>query len=46
MFDVFGKLPKADGYLKDGDTLKFSDNYEIKCLETPGHTPEDYASYR
>ena len=37
--DVFGKLPKADGYLKDGDMLKFSDNYEIKCLETPGHTP-------
>ena len=37
--DVFGKLPKAGGYLKDGDMLKFSDNYEIKCLETPGHTP-------
>lgn len=34
---VFGTLPKASGYLKEGDTIKFG-SYEIKVLETPGHT--------
>lgn len=34
---VFGTLPKASGYLKEGDTLKLG-NHTIKVLETPGHT--------
>jgi len=34
---VFGPLPKASGYLKEGDTLNLGDN-EIRVLETPGHT--------
>lgn len=34
---VFGTLPKASGYLKEGDIIKLG-SYEIKVLETPGHT--------
>ncbi|AJA48289.1 metallo-beta-lactamase family protein [Clostridium pasteurianum DSM 525 = ATCC 6013] len=28
----------GDKFLKEGDVLHFG-NYEIKCIETPGHTP-------
>lgn len=34
---LFTKLRKADGYLKDGDTLNCG-NKEIKVYATPGHT--------
>lgn len=34
---VFGKLPKASGYLKEGDTIKLG-NDTIEVIETPGHT--------
>ena len=34
---VFGTLPKASGYLKDGDTIKLGENI-IKVIATPGHT--------
>ncbi|WP_459481809.1 MBL fold metallo-hydrolase [Clostridium saccharoperbutylacetonicum] len=35
---VFGTLPKASGYLSEGNTLTLG-NHEIKVIETPGHTP-------
>ncbi len=34
---VFGTLPKASGYLQEGDTIKLG-NKEFKVIETPGHT--------
>lgn len=34
---VFGTLPKASGYLQEGDTIKLGDK-EFKVIETPGHT--------
>lgn len=34
---VFGKLPKASGYLQENDIIKLG-NKKIKVIETPGHT--------
>lgn len=36
--DVFGDLPVADGYVKEGDIITFG-NLKAKCIHTPGHTP-------
>lgn len=35
---IYGQLPKADGYINNGDVLTFGTK-TIKCIETPGHTP-------
>jgi hydroxyacylglutathione hydrolase len=34
---VFGTLPKASNYLKDGDSIKLGENI-VKVIATPGHT--------
>lgn len=34
---LFGKLRKADGYLKGGDIVAFGDK-SLKVISTPGHT--------
>jgi len=34
---VYGSIRVADGYLQDGDVLKFGDK-TIKVIHTPGHT--------
>lgn len=34
---VYGNLPKASGYLKEGDTLTMG-NHIVNVIETPGHT--------
>ncbi|MDD3225777.1 MAG: MBL fold metallo-hydrolase [Clostridium sp.] len=37
--DIYGKEEECgDKFVHDGDVLHF-DNHEIKCFETPGHTP-------
>lgn len=36
--EVFGDLPVADGYIKEGDIITFG-NLKVKCIHTPGHTP-------
>lgn len=38
MFGVLDSSKGADGNLKDGDILTLG-NMEVKCIETPGHTP-------
>lgn len=35
---IYGNIPKADGYLKDGDKIPLG-KHTITVLETPGHTP-------
>ncbi|SHE54344.1 MBL fold metallo-hydrolase [Clostridium fallax] len=35
---IYGNIPKADGYLKDGDKISLG-KHTITVLETPGHTP-------
>lgn len=35
---VFEALPKASGYLNEGDTLNLG-KHILKVIETPGHTP-------
>ncbi|MDD7794044.1 MBL fold metallo-hydrolase [Clostridium sp. 'White wine YQ'] len=34
---VFGKIPEAERYLKDGEEIDFS-GHKIKCIHTPGHS--------
>lgn len=37
--DIYGKEEECgDKFVHDGDVLNF-DNHDIKCFETPGHTP-------
>ena len=36
---LFGDIPKANGYLKNGDVFKFGNGNVIKTIDTPGHTP-------
>lgn len=38
MFGTFGSGVRADKNLSDGDKIELG-NKEIKCIETPGHTP-------
>lgn len=37
VYDVFGRIRKADGYLSDGDKINLG-NKEIIALYTPGHS--------
>lgn len=38
MYGSLTKYGKADGHLKDGDLIKVG-SMNMKCIETPGHTP-------
>jgi hydroxyacylglutathione hydrolase len=38
MYGSLTKYGKADSNIKEGDVVKLG-NMEVKCIETPGHTP-------
>lgn len=38
LFNTFTPSGKVDGYLEEGKIIKLGES-EIKCIETPGHTP-------
>jgi glyoxylase-like metal-dependent hydrolase (beta-lactamase superfamily II) len=38
-------LPKPDAFLSDGDVVRWSPSYSVKCLHCPGHTPGSVSYY-
>lgn len=38
-------LPKPDAFVSDGDVVRWSPSYSVKCIHCPGHTPGSTSYY-